>query len=263
MVNESQRAASPAESNAQSVTASAPSLTGRRALVVEDDAVLARFLERMLRAQGLEVELAYTGDGALAALSPELDLVILDLNLPGMDGISVLQQLRQRFLRLPVLVLTGRSRTDCSVLALDSGADDCLTKPFSCAELIARLRAISRRSALEDPKAPQKVLHDLALQPDEFRAIRDGIPVHLTPREFGLLEYLMRSPGKAVPRAVLLKELWGDESQAGSNIVDVYMKYVRDKIDLPGLPKLIRTVRGVGYAIGEASNTGDSARNAA
>lgn len=259
LVDEQQCVTPPGNFQIQTSSTSVVSLQGKRVLIVEDDEVLARFLERMLRLQGLEVEAAHTGDAAISALHPKLDIIVLDLNLPGMDGLSVLQHLRSRYRQLPVLVLTGRTRSEISVLALDSGADDCLTKPFSCAELLARLRALLRRSASEHASHPAPDPCELSLNPEEFRVIRNGKPVDLTPREFGLLEYLMRSPGKAVSRAVLLKELWGEEGSASSNVVDVYMKYVRDKIDLPGLPKLIRTVRGVGYAIGEAQSQPRSA----
>ena len=224
--------------------------TGRRVLVVEDDEVLARFLDRLLRAEGFQVEVAHTGAAAVDKLRPELDAVILDLNLPGMDGITVLQQLRPRFSRLAVLVLTGRVRSESAVLALESGADDCLTKPFSYVELLARLRALMRRQL--DPATSSPPCGGVTLSRADLRVTRNGRSIDLTPREFGLLEYLMRSPNAAVPRSVLLRELWGEDHAEGSNVVDVYMKYVRDKIDLPGLPKLIHTVRGIGYVLRES-----------
>ncbi len=243
--------AKPAEVFPKEEQVSVRSFAGKRALIVEDDELLARFLDRMLRAAGFEVEIAHTGVMAVQVLHRDLDVVVLDLNLPEMDGIAVLQELRSRFHLLPVLVLTARVRSECAVLALENGADDCLTKPFSYVELLARLRALLRRQNPERA-LPKTCFGDLALNRADFRATRNGKHIDLTPREFGLLEYLMRSPGTAVPRAVLLKDLWGEDGPSGSNVVDVYMKYVRDKIDLPGLPKLIRTIRGVGYAIGEA-----------
>ena len=223
----------------------------RRALIVEDDEVLCRFLGRLYEAEGFTVEFAHSGDAALESLRPELDIVILDLNLPGVDGISVLRQLRSKFQELPVLVLTGRARSESAVPALENGADDCLIKPFSHAELLARTRAVLRRSLDRAPATTQ--CGSLVLNRGEMRVTREGKRVDLTPREYSLLELLMRSPGNPVPRAVLMKEIWGEEtSSSSSNVVDVYMKYLRDKIDLPDLPKLIQTLRGIGYVISES-----------
>ena len=220
-----------------------------RVLVVEDDEILSRFLDRMLRAEAFAVEFAHTGVAALEMLRPEIDVLILDLNLPGLDGIGVLQRLRPQFPRLPVLVLTARSRAESTVLALENGADDCLIKPFSYVELLARVRALLRRNTGVVPRSSQCA--NLMVNRDELRVMRDSRKIDLTPREYRLLEYLMRTPRTPVPRATLLKEVWGGECEPSTNIVDVYMKYVRDKIDLPGMPKLIRTVRGVGYVVSE------------
>ena len=250
LTGDMQAAAAPA-SRAIGDGESQPALpTGKRVLVVEDDEILARFIDRLLAAESFVVEVAHTGDAALVALRPELDLVVLDLNLPDVDGIAVLQQLRAQFHQLPVLVLTARSRAESAVLALENGADDCLTKPFSHLELVARLRALLRRHSDAEPSKSN--CGSLVLDRTEHRVTRAGKQIDLTPREFGLLEYLMRSPGIPVPRSVLVRELWGEEPSSASNVVDVYMKYVRDKIDGPGLPKLIRTVRGVGYVIDRA-----------
>ena len=221
----------------------------RRALLVEDDEVLCRFLCQLLRAEGFHVDMAHTGPSALEALRPELDIVILDLNLPGLDGITVLQQLRARFDRLAVLVLTARNRSESTVLALENGADDCLNKPFSYTELLARTRALLRRT--RDAASPVSQCGSLTLYRRELRVTRDGQRIDLTQREYSLLDLLMRCPGTPVARSVLLQEIWGDDCNPSSNIVDVYMKYLRDKIDLPHLPKLIRTIRGVGYVISE------------
>ena len=231
-----------------------PATTGtalkRRALIVEDDEVLCRFLGRLYEAEGFDVEYAHSGAEALESLRPQLDIVILDLNLPGVDGIGVLQHLRSKFQDLPVLVLTGRARSESAVLALENGADDCLIKPFSHAELLARTRAILRRSLDRAPATTQ--CGSLILNRAEMRVTREGKRIDLTPREYSLLELLMRSPGTPVPRAVLLKEIWGEENaSSSSNVVDVYMKYLRDKIDLPELPKLIQTLRGIGYVVSE------------
>ncbi len=220
-----------------------------RVLVVEDDEVLSRFLTRFLQAEGFGVQSAHDGAVVLEALTTHPDLVVLDLNLPNLDGIGVLQQLRPVYPKLPVLVLTGRSRSESAALALESGADDCLTKPFSCIELAARIRALLRRTRPAALRNSQ--CSDLLLNREEMRVERSGRRLDLTQREFALLEYLMRTPRTPVTRSVLLKNVWGEKEEMSSNIVDVYMKYVRDKVDLPGCPKLIHTIRGVGYVVSE------------
>ncbi len=221
-----------------------------RVLVVDDDEILSRFLDRILRAEGFSVETAHNGVTALEALHSDLDLVILDLNLPKMDGMTVLKHLRPLFPTLPVLVLSARSRSETAVEALENGADDCLCKPFSYLELIARAKALTRRLGGGTAHKSSQCA-DLVLNREEVRVTRNGQKVELTSREFDLLEYLMRSPRVPISRSILLKEVWGGRDDASTNIVDVYMKYVRDKVDLPGLPKLIRTVRGLGYAVSE------------
>ncbi len=222
---------------------------GGRILVVEDDQPLSRFLSRTLRAEQYETELAHDGQAALEMLQPATDLLILDINLPGMDGFSVLRALRPRFPKLPVLVLTARSRTEDTVAAFDSGADDCLVKPFSYHELLARVRALLRRNTGILPRSTQ--VADLVLYREEHRVERGERKLELTPREFALLEFLMREPGTPVSRAVLMQEVWGVAFDPSTNVVDVYMKYIRDKVDREGEAKLIRTVRGVGYVVGQ------------
>ena len=223
--------------------------TAGRILVVDDDEILSRFLERILRDDGYDVEFACNGAEALQAVRDDFDLLILDLNLPEIDGIAVLQQMRPHHPKLPILVLTARSRNQSTVEALENGADDCLNKPFSYLELLARVRALMRRNTGVLPKI--SICGGLVVSRTEMRVARDGERIELTGREYSLLEYLMRTPRVPVTRAVLLKEVWGPGFAASTNIVDVYMKYVRDKIDAEGLPKLIRTVRGIGYAVSE------------
>lgn len=223
--------------------------TSGRVLVVDDDEILSRFLDRILRSEGYAVEVAHNGPAAVKGLHSALDLVILDLNLPQMDGLAVLEQLRAQYPTLPVMVLTGRSRSESAVVALERGADDCLCKPFSYLELLARVKVLRRRHG--GAAGGRSQCADLLLNRDEVRVTRNGVTVELTSREYELLEYLMRSPRIPVSRSVLLKEIWGGDEKASTNIVDVYMKYVRDKVDLPGLPRLIRTVRGLGYAVSE------------
>lgn len=224
----------------------------RRILIVEDDLSLASFLSHELQAESFAVELAHDGEAALEILQsgrPQ-DLLILDLNLPGLDGIGLLERVRPLRPRLPILVLTARSRIEDKVQAFQSGADDCQVKPFSFVELLARVRALLRRNSGMIPNVSK--VGDLVLHREERRVERNGRRIELTPREFGILEFLMRNAGRPVSRATLSEEVWNTPHDPSTNIVDVYMKYVRDKVDLPGEPKLTHTVRGVGYELREA-----------
>jgi two-component system OmpR family response regulator len=175
------------------------------------------------------------------------DLLVLDLNLPNLDGLSLLKQIRPIQPRLPVLVLTARSKVEDRVEALKAGADDCLTKPFSLAEFLARVHALLRRNSGQVPNYSS--VGDLTLSRDERRVERNGRTIELTPREYDILDVLLRNAGRPVSRAALLEEVWNMSAESSTNIVDVYMKYVRDKIDLPGEPRLTHTVRGFGYVL--------------
>jgi two-component system copper resistance phosphate regulon response regulator CusR len=227
-------------------------LAGRRILVVEDDIALAEFLGNELRSAGFSVDLVHDGEHALITLQDErrYDLLILDLNLPKLDGISLLKRVKPTQPRLRMLVLTARSRTEDKVTALHSGADDCLTKPFALAELSARIAALLRRDSGVIPNCSQ--VGDLTLLREERRVERNGRRIDLTPREFAILELMMRNAGKPVSRATLLEQVWNMPPDPSTNIVDVYMKYVRDKVDLPGERKLTHTIRGVGYELRDA-----------
>jgi len=225
-----------------------PGSTRGRILVVEDDAPLARFLSRTLREVSHEVEIANDGTTALGMLGPEIDLVLLDCNLPDRDGLSVLQALRPIYPKLPVLMLTARASTEDAVMALESGADDYLTKPFSYVELLARVNVLLRRKGGTQLQTVR--VADLTLSRAEHRVDRAGRRIDLTPRQFRLLEYLMRTPGTPIPRSTLAAEVW-DVTDPSSNVVDVYMKYLRDKIDGADEVSLIRTVRGIGFMISE------------
>lgn len=220
---------------------------GRRILVVEDDVALAEFLGGELRSAGFAVDLVHEGEQAFTTLQDErrYDLLILDLNLPKLDGISLLKRVKPAQPRLKMLVLTARSRIEDKVKALESGADDCLTKPFSLAELFARVNALLRRDSGMVPNCSQ--VGDLTLLREERRVERNGRRIELTPREFAILELMMRNAGRPVSRATLLEQVWNMPPDPSTNIVDVYMKYVRDKVDLPGERKLTHTIRGVGY----------------
>jgi DNA-binding response OmpR family regulator len=222
----------------------------RRVLIVEDDLSLAGFLASELESQGFCVEQVHDGEEALLALEAKrrYDLLILDLNLPKLDGISLMQRIRPAQPRLPLLVLTARSRVEDKVKALENGADDCLTKPFSLIELIARVQALLRRNSGLVPNC--STVGDLVMYRAEHRVERNGRRIDLTPREFAILDVLMRNAGRPVSRATLLEEVWNtSSSESATNIVDVYMKYVRDKIDLPGEARLTHTVRGFGYEL--------------
>ncbi len=203
----------------------------------------------MLAADGFDVEVVHNGADALERLQTRVELMILDLGLPVMDGIQLLREVRPRLPKFPVLVLTGRARAESIVSALEAGADDCVNKPFSYEELLARIRALLRRSM----DLPQRFSQcgDLVLDREAVSVMRGERRIELSPREFRLLEYLMRTPRVPVSRTVLLTEVWGAACEPSTNVADVYLKYLRDKIDLVGVPKLIRTVRGTGYMVSD------------
>ena len=219
-----------------------------RILVVEDDAPLASFLCKGLEAEHYAVDVAPDGEEARwLACACEYDLMLLDLNLPKIDGLSVLRTIRPKKKSLPVLVLTGRSRIEDKIEALDSGADDCLVKPFSYTELSARVRALLRRR----PVTAETVLKvaDLELDRVERTVRRGGKRIELTSKEFGLLEYLLRNAGHRITRNMIVEHVWNLSFDTGTNIVDVYINYLRKKVDEGYSPKLIHTVRGVGYEL--------------
>jgi two-component system, OmpR family, copper resistance phosphate regulon response regulator CusR len=219
-----------------------------RVLVVEDDAPLASFLRKGLEAEHYAVDVAPDGDEARWMASEcDYDLMILDLNLPKMDGISVLRTIRPKKPSLPILVLTGRSRIEDRVQCLDCGADDCVIKPFSYTELSARVRALLRRQ----PFTSEVLLKiaDLELNRVERTVRRAGKRIELTSKEFGLLEYLLRNAGHRITRSMIVEHVWNLSFDTGTNIVDVYVNYLRKKIDEGFTPKLIHTVRGVGYEL--------------
>ncbi len=220
-------------------------------LVAEDDLPLANLLRKQLASESYDVHLVQDGESAAqAATSGKYQLVILDLNLPKLDGLSVLKQVRPNHPKLPILVLTGRTQVEDRVLSLDSGADDCLLKPFSFSELIARLRALLRRNPSLSGTRLQ--VDDLVLDGKEFRVERAGKSINLSSKEFALLEYLMHNARQAVTRAMIMENVWNMPFDASSNLVDVYVKYVRDKVDAQEYPKpLIRTIRGVGYVLSD------------
>ncbi len=219
-----------------------------RILVVEDDGPVAGFVSKGLEAEHYAVDIAPDGDEACWLVSEnDYDLVILDLNLPKKDGIEVLHAIRPKKPSLPVLVLTGRSRIEDRVQSLDSGADDCLTKPFSYTELSARVRALMRRRPLTVDTLLK--IADLELDRVERTVKRAGKRIELTSKEFGLLEYLLRNAGRRITRSMIVEHVWNLSFDTGTNVVDVYINYLRKKIDDGFAPKLIHTVRGVGYEL--------------
>jgi DNA-binding response OmpR family regulator len=219
-----------------------------RILIVEDDAPLSSFIKKGLEAEHHAVDAALDGEQGLSmALGIDYDLAVLDLNLPGLDGLTVLKNLRQRKPKLPVIILTARSRVEDRVQCLDSGADDYLVKPFSFLELSARARALLRRSHL--PSESVLTVLDLSLDRVERKVQRGGRPIELTVKEFALLEYLMRNAGRRLTRAMIIEHVWNLTFDSATNIVDVYINYLRRKVDDGFQAPLIQTVRGVGYQL--------------
>jgi two-component system copper resistance phosphate regulon response regulator CusR len=219
-----------------------------RILIVEDDVALASFVRKGLEAEHHAVDTAQDGEqGRSMAIGIEYDLVVLDLNLPGVDGLSVLRTIRQRKMNLLVMILTARNRIEDRVQCLDSGADDYLTKPFSFLELSARVRALSRRSHL--PSASVLKVRDLNLDRVERKVERGGRHIELTTKEFALLEYMMRNAGRSLTRAMIIEHVWNLTFDSATNVVDVYINYLRRKVDDGFQTALIHTVRGVGYQL--------------
>jgi len=219
-----------------------------RLLVVEDEKKVASFIKQGLEEEGYAVDLALDGEKGLEmALDGVHDLIILDISLPKMDGLQVLKKLRQQKVNTPVLLLTVRATIEDKVLGLDAGADDYLTKPFAFQELVARVRALMRRRAEADPALLQ--VADLILDPARRVVSRGGEKIELTAKEFALLEYFMRNPGRVLTRTLMIEHVWSYDFDTMTNIVDVYVNYLRKKIDSGREPKLIHTVRGVGYVL--------------
>jgi two-component system OmpR family response regulator len=219
-----------------------------RALIVEDERKLAGLLRRGLLEEGYAADIAPHGEDALwMATATEYDAIVLDVMLPGIDGIEVCRQLRERGVSAPVLMLTARDAVDDRIAGLDTGADDYLTKPFSFAELLARLRALVRRGPIERP--PQLEVGSLRLDPRTHQAWRGDAEIELSTREFALLETFMRRPGQVVSRFDLLEHAWDSSYENRSNVVDVYVRYLRDKIDRPFGVRSLETVRGSGYRL--------------
>jgi two-component system OmpR family response regulator len=219
-----------------------------RVLVVEDDLKMAALLRRGLVEEGLSADVAQSGDDALwMAAATEYDAIVLDVMLPGTDGYEVCRRLRESGQWSPVLMLTARDAVEDRVAGLDAGADDYLTKPFSFAELLARLRALARRPPVERPAVLE--VGDLRLDPATHRVWRGDAEIPLSAKEFALLETFMRRPGQVLSRYQLLEHCWDYAYENRSNVVDVYVRYLREKIDRPFGRNSIETVRGAGYRL--------------
>jgi DNA-binding response OmpR family regulator len=217
-------------------------------LVIEDDPTVGSFVKRGLEEQRYRVEVARDGEeGERLAAADSFDMVILDLRLPGKSGEDVLKSLRQRGFEKPVLVLTAQDAVDAKVRTLRAGADDYVTKPFAFEELLARVEALSRRP--RTLAAPALQVGDLELNRDTREVTRAGIPIELTPKEFSVLEYLVRHAGRVMSRTLITEYAWGYHFDPGTNIVDVVINHLRKKVDAGHEKKLITTVRGVGYVI--------------
>ncbi len=221
-----------------------------RILVVEDERKTASFVRKALQAEGFAVDTCGNGDEALALVqSTPFDVMVLDIMLPGRDGLSVVRQLRKSQNTTPVLLLSARGEVNERVEGLDAGADDYLPKPFELAELIARVRALTRRGG--ENKSTLLRVADLTLDTLTREARRGGEAITLTTREYRLLEYLMLSGGRLCGRMMILEKVWDYDFDPGTNLVDVYVRRLREKIDAGAQPKLLHTVRGSGYVMKE------------
>jgi DNA-binding response OmpR family regulator len=219
-----------------------------RLLVVEDEKKVAAFIKKGLEEEGYAVDVAHDGELGLAmALDGVHDAIILDMNLPRMDGLSILKDLRTQKVKTPVLLLTVRAAIEDKVIGLDSGADDYLTKPFAFQELVARVRALIRRRVEAEPPILQ--IADVRLDPSQRIVFRGEEKIDLTPKEFCLLDYFMRNPGRVLTRTMIAEHVWDYDFDTMTNVIDVYVNYLRKKIDPGRAQSLIQTVRGVGYML--------------
>jgi two-component system response regulator MprA len=222
-----------------------------RILVVDDDEAVRESLRRALRLEAYDVELAADGDEALEVLGghgSEPDAVLLDVSMPRLDGLEVCRRLRRGGNRVPVLMLTARDEVSDRVAGLDAGADDYVVKPFALEELLARVRALLRRT---NGGGDRLAFADLELDPATREVHRDGTPIELTRTEFALLELFLRNPRQVLTRSIIFERVWGYDFGFGSNSLDVYIGYLRRKTEQGGRPRLIQTIRGVGYALRE------------
>jgi heavy metal response regulator len=219
-----------------------------RILVIEDEKKVANFIKKGLEEEHYAVDTAYDGEiGLYMAETNEYDLIVLDLMIPQIDGWEVLKRIRNNKNNVPILVLTAKDSVEDIVRGLDSGCDDYLTKPFEFIEFLARTRALLRREKIE--KEPLLKMADLTLSPVTHKVMRRGKEIELTSKEYALLEYFMRNPNKVLTRTMISEHVWDYHFDSMTNVVDVYVNYIRKKIDKGFEPKLIHTIRGVGYIL--------------
>ncbi len=217
-------------------------------LLIEDEKKIISFLKQGLKGEGFTVSVANDGEtGLYMAQESEFDLVIMDIRLPKMDGIQICKTLRAQENNVPIIMLTAKDTIDDRILGLDSGADDYMTKPFSFSELLARIRAVKRRNTVQKSESEALVYENLSLNPTTFEVFREKNPIKLSATEFKLLKYLMEHPNKPISKVTLLEHVWGFSFSPESNIVEVYINYLREKIDKKYSPQLIHTVHGLGY----------------
>ncbi|MBD1399116.1 response regulator transcription factor [Pelovirga terrestris] len=220
-------------------------------LVVEDEQKVAGFIQRGLEEEGYKVDLAFDGDAGIEkGLAGIYDLILMDIMLPKKDGIAVIRELREKDIKTPVLCLTARDSVEDKVVGLDIGADDYLAKPFAFAELVARCRALIRRGTSD--RGAEIHFADLRLDPVTHKVWRSGKEIELTSKEYALMEYFMRNPNKVLTRTMIAENVWDYSFDSFTNIIDVYVNYLRNKIDRDYDKKLIHTVRGSGYVLKES-----------
>jgi DNA-binding response OmpR family regulator len=223
----------------------------KRVLVIEDEKNLSRFIELELKYEGYEIGVAYNGrDGLKMALEEEWDVILLDLMLPGLNGLEVCRRVRQSK-NIPVLMITARDSVMDRVSGLDSGADDYIVKPFAIEELLARLRAVFRRTANEEERASITTykFRDVVVEKESRRVLKNGEEIELTKKEYDLLTTFLDNMNIVLTREVLLNKVWGYETEVETNVVDVYVRYLRNKIDSPEEDSYIQTIRGTGYVM--------------
>lgn len=219
-----------------------------RVLVVEDETKVGSFIKRALEEESYAVDLCEDGaQGLDFALSGSYDVIVIDLMLPNLPGLEILRRIRKEKIHTPVLILTAQSKVDQKVKGLDAGADDYLTKPFAIDELLARVRVLLRRGTAETPGVLQ--IDDLILNPATREVTRDGQRIELTVKEYALLEYFMRHAGRVLTRPMISEHVWDQDFDTFTNVIDVYVNYLRNKIDRGRSRKLIHTIRGSGYML--------------
>ena len=220
-------------------------------LVVEDEKKVASFIKRGLEEEGFTIDLAQDGEEGLQMIEAGVyDLILMDLMLPKMDGLQVIKEMRMREIRTPVLCLTAKDKVDDIVSGLNSGSDDYLTKPFAFIELLARVRALIRRGTTE--RGAELTFADLRIDPVSHKVWRGDTEIDLTSKEYALLEYMMRHPNETLTRSMIAEHVWDYTFDSFTNIIDVYVNYLRKKVDRDFEKKLIHTVRGVGYVLRES-----------